>query len=160
MKKKILILLIILFASGFILSQNFNQNIDKNCGKIILKNVNGSSSVFSDYFGKKLLVVFWSPRCIHCVNEIPILKRLKKEYGDELTIISILEIPYDNFVKNFLEEKNLPYPVFKMNYNLENCLGGVRYFPTLYFLTDKTVIKGKLESFHKYNELKKIIDSL
>jgi thiol-disulfide isomerase/thioredoxin len=156
MKKGILLLFILFLSfSLFAAQKKFNS-----CGNIVLNNVDNSQSKFSDFTGGKLLVVFWSPRCSHCVNEIPVLKRLKKEYNDKLTIISILEIGYDNFVKDFLEKNKLPYPVFKMNYKLENCLGGVRYFPTLYFLNADGKIKNKLESYNEYEVIKNIIDSL
>ena len=157
MKKNILFLFILLFLSFNIFAVQNNSN---SCGNIVLNNVDNTKANFSDFTGGKLLVVFWSPRCSHCVNEIPVLKKLKKEYGNKLTIISVLEINYDDFVKDFLEKNKLPYPVFKMNYKLENCLGGVRYFPTLYFLNSEGKVKNKLESYNEYETIKSIIDSL
>ena len=158
--KIIIISLFFVFLSFNLFSAHDTNSSINDCGNITLRKTDNTPVKFSEFKGENLLVVFWSPRCSHCIHEIPNLIKLKDEYGDKLRIVSVLEINYDKKVQKFIEDKKLNYPVFKYNYKLEECLGGVKYFPTLYFLNNKLEVKKKLESFHEYEEIKGIIDSL
>lgn len=43
----------------------------------------------SEFRGQVVLLVFWSPYCSHCLDEMPILKALDERYGEDLVVISI-----------------------------------------------------------------------
>jgi thiol-disulfide isomerase/thioredoxin len=55
-----------------------------------LSNINGQkfklSGIFTD---KPTLLVFWSVTCASCIQEIPFITKLHKEYSDKLTVIGI-----------------------------------------------------------------------
>src|SRR3972149_5523342 len=44
---------------------------------------------FEELRGKLVLIDFWTYCCINCMHIIPDLKRLEKEYADELVVIGV-----------------------------------------------------------------------
>lgn len=69
--------------------------------KFIDKN---SEKYKSDYLnGKPTFINFWFTRCPPCIEELPILNRLKEKYGDRVNFISITfesQKAVNNFLKN------------------------------------------------------------
>jgi thiol-disulfide isomerase/thioredoxin len=55
-----------------------------------IKDIKGNLIKLKDFRGKFVLLDFWATRCIPCMNQIPFLKEIRKEYPSEkLTMISI-----------------------------------------------------------------------
>ena len=46
-------------------------------------------SNLSDYEGKVVILNFWATWCAPCLDEIPDLNRLQREYADDLVILSV-----------------------------------------------------------------------
>ena len=160
MKKVLIVFVMLLFVlSSYIYSgRKEKKNLKQSISEIVLKNVDGTTSKLSDFGGKKLIVVFSSPKCIHCVDEIPTLKKLMKEYKDKLNIVSVLMIPVDKNVMKFLKNEKLPYPVFKRNEEFEELIGGVGYYPTIYFLDKNMKVKKRTEGYKEYDYIEYIIE--
>ncbi len=49
----------------------------------------GKSEVMNDYKGKVLILDFWATYCPPCIEGIPHLRKLKKQYGDDLEIVGL-----------------------------------------------------------------------
>jgi len=158
MKRKSFIFIILLMFSLMLFSKDSMRSVKKSCSNIILKSVDGKEVKFSDYYGKKFIIIFWSVKCSHCIDEIPELKKIYKEYKDRVNFISVLMIPTDDKIKRLLKEYKLPYPVFKRNKGLEDCLWGVGYFPTIYFIDENMEVKKMTEGYKEADYLRYIID--
>ena len=160
MRKVLIVFSVLVFILSLNIYSNQEQdgNVKQSISDIVLKNVDGTTSKLSDFGGKKLIVVFSSPKCVHCVDEIPTLKKLIKEYKDKLNIVSVLMIPVDKNVMKFLKNEKLPYPVFKRNEEFEELIGGVGYYPTIYFLDKNMKVKKRTECYKEYDYIEYIIE--
>jgi len=63
---------------------NFADSVDFN-----LVTLNEEEFTLSDQIGKAVLIDFMYKDCPHCVTQMPELKKIKQEFGDDLVIISI-----------------------------------------------------------------------
>lgn len=76
-----------------------------------LPNMAGEPTAISAYDGKALLVNFWATWCPPCRREIPLLKALQTEYGDDgLQVIGIAVDEMD-LVRDYNREMAFNYPV-------------------------------------------------
>ncbi len=90
--------------------------------------------------GKFLLVEFWSPSSISCVNFVPTLNHYQQEFGEKLAIVAIADEPEDAVRKiadpnieyasaidtqkrmeSAVEVKSLPYVLLLMGLTGRNC---------------------------------------
>ena len=71
------------------------------------KDINGNPVKLSGFRGKYLLLMFWSSDCGHCLDELPDIEKVFKEFsGDNFTILAIAqdvlerEKDWTDFVRN------------------------------------------------------------
>ena len=90
LKEKPVVLIFFLFLTMglFLYSASVEQSVRKKCSGIVLKDVSGKSVKMSEYFGKELMIVFWSVNCSHCVDIIDVFKEIKE--------IAKFKLPYFN----------------------------------------------------------------
>ncbi len=108
----------------------------------MLKDISGKEIKLSNYIGNKLIIVFWSPECSHCVNMLDGLKRVYKNYGKKIKLISVLMIPVDDKVKNKLKVLKIPFAVYRRNER-----GGWNGF--IEREIDRDVIKSIINKYYK-----------
>ena len=136
------------------------RSIKGKCSGVVLKDISGKEVKFGDYIGKKLVMVFWSPRCSHCVDMIDSLKKIYNDYKGKVNLISLLMIPVDEKVRKAIKIYDIPYPVYERSSKLEDCLWGVGYFPTIYFIDDKGIVKKMTEGEKEEDYIRYLIDKL
>lgn len=107
--------------------------------ELSFKTIKGESIELADLKGKPVLVTFWATDCPSCIEEIPHLIELHRQYSQEgLTIIAVA-MYYDppNRVLAMAKAKQLPYAVaLDPSGSLALGFGNVRLTPTT-FLIDK-----------------------
>lgn len=87
--------------------------------------------------GRPVLVSFWATTCAPCVEELPDLIRLYREWhglGFELIAVAM---PYDppTLVQKFAQRYALPYPVaLDIDGKVTSAFGGVPYVPAAYLI--------------------------
>lgn len=76
----------------------------------------------SDFRGKVVLLDFWTYGCINCQHIIPDLKRLEREYADEIVVIGVHSAKF-NREKNSENIRNaiLKYGIEQGSINLMAC---------------------------------------
>jgi len=153
--KILVVLIIVLFALKLGAT---SSSVKKRCSLIELKRVGEGKENFSKYYGKKLMVVFWSPTCSHCIDMIGSLKKIYNDYKGKVELISLLMIPVDGKVKKTIKAYGIPYAVYEKNEALIECLGGVWMYPTIYFIDDKGIIKKVTEGEQEEDYLRYLID--
>jgi thiol-disulfide isomerase/thioredoxin len=98
--------------------------------------------------GKAVLVNFWATWCGPCVKEIPDLVALNEEFTAKGALIIGISADRDDdalaLVSSFAKEKNMIYPVIIDNGDLEEAFGGLRGYPTTFYVDKNGKIVKKL----------------
>ena len=106
---------------------------------VVFKTLNGETIALAELKGKPVLVTFWATDCQACLEEIPYLISLHRQYNQQgLTIIAVA-MYYDppNHVQEMATAKQLPYAVaLDPAAELAKAFGNVQFTPTT-FLIDK-----------------------
>lgn len=124
-------------------------DIDSN--KIILNEI---------YKKKQVLLVFWGTWCKPCIDEIPLLRAIRKKYPiDQLEIIAIATQSPPEKVRQLIKEQQLDWTHI-VNNNSINLLYQVISYPEIYLIDTNGNVKYKKSSYPDINleNLNKTID--
>lgn len=98
--------------------------------------------------GKVVLVNFWATSCSACIKEMPGMVQTYNAYKDKGFEIIAVAMSYDppNFVLNFVQTRQLPFPVaLDLNGAHARAFGNVQLTPTSFIVgKDGTVLEQKL----------------
>jgi cytochrome c biogenesis protein CcmG/thiol:disulfide interchange protein DsbE len=102
--------LLISFFQGFSVAESFA----KIPSDATAKTLDGKSVSIADYKGKLIFLNVWKSDCPPCLMEIPILKRLQKEYSsDSFTVIGLsVDRGKDEFVSELVKRTEINFPVW------------------------------------------------
>ncbi|TCT14261.1 thiol-disulfide isomerase/thioredoxin [Natranaerovirga pectinivora] len=107
----------------------------------------GNEVSLSDYLGKVVLLNFWGTWCPSCVDKIPLIEKMSKEYEEDIEILSIniQNLPQERSVEGVLEwldsrgfDINV---VFDMDGSISNSYY-VQYLPTMYVIDREGYVLG------------------
>ncbi|MDP1677516.1 MAG: TlpA disulfide reductase family protein [Bacteroidota bacterium] len=110
---------------------------------------NGKKISFAEFSkGKPVLVNFWATWCGPCIHETPDLVALNEEYAPKGALIIGISADRDddalNLVSAFTKEKNVIYPIVIDNGDLEEAFGGLRGYPTTFYIDKNGKIVKKM----------------
>jgi peroxiredoxin len=127
--------------------------------------ITGKKIVLSELRGKPVIVTFWATDCASCIQEIPHLIELYRQYHDKGLEIIAVAMAYNppNHVLEFTKTQQLPYHVaLDMQAENAHAFGDVSLTPTTFLidpdgqialqktgLFDLTEIKTQLSTFTK-----------
>jgi thiol-disulfide isomerase/thioredoxin len=127
--QKIIIIIIITFSSKIVLGQAadslknvmlkktmslklFKENIydfkGKELPKFELKLLNGKELNSESLKGKPTVINFWFSECTPCIEEMPLLNKIKSEFGNDVNFISITFQTKDD-VNEFLKTNEFDF---------------------------------------------------
>lgn len=134
MKKFLPLLLpvgLVLFAFFF---AQVHPYVEKN---FVLEDLKGNLVSLSRFAGRPIILVFFSPRCGDCKEEIPYLEELYHTYQEKnLTIVGV-GVHNKKEVQEFVQNNNVSFPVV-MDETLEVSKSfGVFFLPHLVFFNKK-----------------------
>jgi len=143
---------------------------NKKFPKFDLKTLTGENFNSEQLKGKPTMINLWFTKCPPCIDEMPILNKIRKKYKDDFNFIAITYEKEEN-VKNFL--KKHPFN-FKHLINAENFTDqlGIKAYPMNLFLDKNGVLKyvkggipyerkdGEKLKMGEGNEIIKIIEKL
>lgn len=76
----------------------------------------GKEAKLSDFFGKPIVINFWTTWCPYCVEEMPVFEQAFKKYGDEIQFLMIDCVDGQRETQamgeSFIEEKGFTFPVY------------------------------------------------
>ncbi len=102
----------------------------------ISKSIDNKKITLSEYQGKKnVLIIFWATWCSPCLEEIPIIKRIREKYsGENLEIIYVsYASDYLKYLK-FIKEKKMNWINIYNDVDLINSYGGYKAIPRIYLI--------------------------
>lgn len=106
---------------------------------VTFKTLKGDNLALTDLKGKPAIVTFWATDCPGCIEEIPHLISLHRQYSQRGLNIIAVAMHYDppNHVLAMAESKQLPYIVtLDPSGELAQAFGNVQLTPTT-FLIDR-----------------------
>jgi thiol-disulfide isomerase/thioredoxin len=110
-----------------------------------LTSVTGAQFDLKDWRGKPVLVTFWASDCPSCLQEIPILIDLYRQYHARGLVMIAIAQYYDppSHVMAMTEAQRLPYPVvLDLTAHHAEVFGGISLIPsTLLISPDGVVVK-------------------
>lgn len=109
-----------------------------------LQTTNGEEVKLHDLRGEAVMVNYWVTWCIPCIEEMPILEKLHREYQEQgFTMLSVNGIAQDdmNTVMATLDEFNVTFPVALDEGDAVYNEFQVRFMPTTFFIDKHGVIQ-------------------
>jgi peroxiredoxin len=150
MMKKFLLALVAVVAIGGAALWQF-QGSAQAAPDVAFTDLNGKTVTMQDLRGKVVLVKFWATSCTTCVAQMPDTirhyQKLKSRGFDTIGVAMQYDPP--NYVKNFTDTRQLPFPVvIDAQGKIAQAFGDVRLTPTA-FLIDKQghIIKRYLGNY-------------
>jgi len=109
----------------------------------------GKRITFAEFSkGKPVLVNFWATWCGPCIAETPDLVKINEEFKSKGALVIGISADRDddalNLVSEFTKEKNVKYPVVIDNGDLQEAFGGLRGYPTSFYIDKKGKVVKKL----------------
>ncbi|MCU7939741.1 MAG: TlpA family protein disulfide reductase [gamma proteobacterium symbiont of Bathyaustriella thionipta] len=124
--------------------------------------IQGNKFTLAQLKGKPVIVNFWATECPGCVNEIPLLVKMYKNYSSQNLVIIGVAMGYDpeSQVREMVRQKNMNYPIVLDSQDDLVKAFNIKVTPTTIFIgKDGRMHKRKLgEVLH--NELETTIQSL
>ncbi len=105
---------------------------------LVFQRIDGTEQTFQQLKGKPLLVTFWSPSCVVCMDEVDDFNQLYRNHagGSEFELLA-LSMSYDrpDWVIETSRQAGMLYPVyFDLQKNLASAFGDVMATPTSFLL--------------------------
>ncbi|MCC5809281.1 MAG: TlpA family protein disulfide reductase [Ectothiorhodospiraceae bacterium] len=99
--------------------------------------LDGDAIQLSELRGAPTLVTFWATTCVTCIQEIPYLQAMQRDYSDRGFNVIAVAMEYDppNQVRALAEARELIYPVaMDRDGGIARAFGDVRLTPTTFLI--------------------------
>jgi thiol-disulfide isomerase/thioredoxin len=128
--------------------------------------LNGDPVQPAELKGKVVLVEFWTFGCYNCRNVEPYVKQWHQQYADQGLVIIGVHSPEFSYekdmekVRHYLKDQNIRYLVSIDNdFSTWNRYGN-RYWPSMYLIDKRGVIRYVRVGEGGYQETERLIQSL
>jgi len=125
-----------------------------------MRTINGEILNIDSFKGKIVLIKFWATWSTPCIMELEELKKVYKEYGNNLVVITIAIDKDMERVKNFIERNNIKWFVVIDHDDTYLKTFDVDALPTIILLNREGIVVSKLTGYQPYELLKEYIDAL
>ena len=118
-----------------------------------IETITGQKLNLSDLKGKIVLINFWATWCPPCREEMPYFEEIYRRYREKgFTIIAVSVDANENFVKDFVKDYDISFPVSMDKEGLSDMFG-VSSLP-MSFLYDESgkLIKRKIGAYFSLEE--------
>ena len=110
--------------------------------------LDGSAANLSDYFGKPMVLNFWSSNCGPCRSEMPDFQRAYEELGDAVNfvMVNVTDGYWDTVdsASSYVAEEGFTFPVFYDTDNHAAYTYGITGLPITFFLSaEGNLIAGR-----------------
>ncbi len=126
--------------------------------------VTGDMVDSKDFDGKTLLVTFFATWCPPCMQEVPDLISLQKQYAEKGFSVVALSVDQGGMgvVKKLVEKRSINYPVLLADSSTARNFGGVVGIPTSFLVNSKGHVVKKYPGYVPHtileNDIKRIMN--
>ena len=151
----VLLLLVAALAAGCTSGES-GQGLSGGAPDFLLPAVDGSMVRLSDHSGKVIIVDFWATWCPPCVEMLPVLSKLHRNFSDKGLVVLGVSMDRDGLgaLGTFVHENMIPYKVLLGNDKVSRSFGGISTIPTLFIIDREGRMVRKLIGYHSYGQLK------
>ena len=112
-----------------------------------LKHLDGTTASLQDFSGKVVLLNFWATWCLPCIQEMPDMEKLWREYKDAGLVV--LGVSNDDAgkrkrVETFINKVNLSFPILLDPDSTVSELYNVSAIPVSYLIDRNGVLLAKI----------------
>ena len=118
-----------------------------------------------DFAGKLLVLDFWTYCCINCMHVVPVLRRLERDYPEELAVVGVHSAKFDE--ERSTENIRQAIMRYGVRHPVVNDAGmdvwrayAVRAWPTVMFVDPEGKVIGKIEGELTYERGTSLIDTM
>ena len=102
---------------------------------------NGNFVKLSDFFGKPVVLNFWSSYCLPCRNEMPDFQKAYEKYGDGVNFVMVNYIGFGGetveSAKAFVNEQEYTFPIYFDTDHSAAATYGITSIPQTFFFNAK-----------------------
>jgi len=115
-----------------------------------------------DLRGNPVVLNFWASWCPPCVSEMPFLQEIHEEYSDlGLIVLAVNKAESSSKVEEFVQSKNLSFPVLLDTKGVVAEKYRIRGIPTTYFIDEDGIIQEKkIGAFFSSTELEEKLSKI
>ncbi|NEW59896.1 TlpA family protein disulfide reductase [Sulfurovum sp. bin170] len=138
------------------ISANELNHTPKQGEQHILKSIRGKTIhvgekekgfTFNEYRGKVVILQMFGKDCPHCINELPVLRKIRKKYRGKLEVIAIQsqERMSKPVASNYINQHKIRYPIVEgedatnLQYSIQETFGWTGILPYTLVIHDDTV---------------------
>ena len=150
------------------ISDTFENSKELSALDFSLKDQYGNSHSLSKYKGKTVLLIFWATWCPDCLEELPDIEKLYKEYqlekNENIIILGIntpnREVETDvKGITSFMKKNNYTFPTLMDEDGKVFESYDIRTYPTTYFIDRNGKISRCIKEIMHYDDMKKSIEN-
>ncbi len=116
----------------------------------------------SKFKGKVVLITFWATWCGPCVQEIPSLISLQKEFGSQgLTVIGVsMDQGGEGPVRKVIDKTGINYPVVMGDAKIGRDFGGIFGIPVSFLVDQSGTVQKRYDGWTSHEVLVESIKQL
>lgn len=121
--------------------------------------VEGEVIRLSDFQGHPVLLKFWSPECLHCVNEMPVVKEAYDRFSSNIIFLTVAAQTPVNVVESFSKEQDIDFPVILDPEGTILRLYQIKRIPFTYLIAPDGKIQSTLIGTQTLEELEQELEA-
>ncbi len=157
---KTILLLFISIAMAYGLFVYLNDQ-NQSAPDVTFTTIEGRSFKLSDLKGKMVIVNFWATSCAACLDEMPDLIRIYKDYHARGLEVVAVAMPYDPPIQvlTYTRRRGLPFPVMHDGFSeVSSRFNEVSLTPTTYLVDQQGFIIRRIQGRFDKNAVTRILN--
>lgn len=155
-----LVLLLSALALGSTPSPPDRNSVRVPAPSFQLHDESGKRRTLDEFRGQVVVLNFWATWCRPCIDEMPALDRVNREYADKG--VAVLGVAMDErgwpVVSKFLAQKRFSYPILLGTTRVAREYGGLKTLPHTVFLDRQGRIVATHSSALNLDQLRKLVE--
>lgn len=105
--------LVVFFVLAFVYQGNLDARatVGEAAPDFELTRLEGETVRLSDFYGRPIVLNFWTTWCTECRTEMPDLERIHRNYSGDVVVLGVNMRESSRVARSFVEEHDISYPI-------------------------------------------------